>query len=93
MTACTASSARAPAGMSVSKPAASRSTWRPPWRLLWLLQRPLIESVKWAIVVLLFFSANCFPWYLSWFLPFLAVSPNAAFAALDRPGQSSLITS
>ena len=46
--------------------------------LLWLLQRPLIESVKWAIVVLLFFSANCFPWYLSWFLPFLAVSPNAA---------------
>ena len=46
--------------------------------LLWLLQRPLIESVKWAVVVLLFFSANCFPWYLSWFLPFLAVSPNAA---------------
>ena len=46
--------------------------------LLWFLQRPLIESVKWAIVVLLFFSANCFPWYLSWFLPFLAVSPNAA---------------
>ena len=46
--------------------------------LLWFLQRPLIESVKWAIVVLLFLSANCFPWYLSWFLPFLAVSPNAA---------------
>lgn len=45
---------------------------------LWLLGRPLLASVKWAIVVLLFFSANCFPWYLSWFLPFLAVSPNAA---------------
>ena len=45
---------------------------------LWFLGRPLLESVKWAIVVLLFFSANCFPWYLSWFLPFLAVSPNAA---------------
>ena len=45
---------------------------------LWLLHRPLIESVKWAIVLLLFFSANCFPWYLSWLLPFLAVSPNAA---------------
>lgn len=45
---------------------------------LWFLRRPLLESVKWAIVVLLFFSANCFPWYLSWFLPFLAVSPNAA---------------
>ena len=46
--------------------------------VLWLMQRPLTESVPWAIVVLLFLSANCFPWYLSWFLPFLALNPNAA---------------
>ena len=46
--------------------------------LLWLLQRPLTDSVKWAVVVLLLFSANCFPWYLGWFIPFLAVNPNAA---------------
>jgi len=46
--------------------------------LLWLLQRPLTQSIQWAAALLLFFSANCFPWYLIWFIPFLAVNPNAA---------------
>lgn len=46
--------------------------------LLWLLQRPLTQSIQWAVALLLFFSANCFPWYLIWFIPFLAVNPNAA---------------
>jgi hypothetical protein len=44
---------------------------------LWALQLPLAKAAKWAIVVLLFFSANCFPWYLSWLVPLLAVYPGA----------------
>ena len=45
---------------------------------LWWKHMPLVESALWAVVLLLFLSANCFPWYLSWLLPFLAVYPNAA---------------
>ena len=45
---------------------------------LWWKQMPLVKSAQWAVVLLLFLSANCFPWYLSWLLPFLAVYPNAA---------------
>lgn len=46
--------------------------------LLWSLQLPLVKAAKWAVVLLLFFSANCFPWYLGWMIPFLAIYPNAA---------------
>jgi len=28
-----------------------------------------------AVAAVLLLSANCFPWYLSWMLPFLAVQP------------------
>ena len=45
---------------------------------LWWKRMPLVESALWSVVLLLFLSANCFPWYLSWLLPFLAVYPNAA---------------
>ena len=38
----------------------------------------LIRSSKWAVLLLLFLAANCFPWYLSWLLPFLVIFPNAA---------------
>ena len=38
----------------------------------------LIRSAKWAVLLLLFLAANCFPWYLSWLLPFLVIFPNAA---------------
>ena len=29
-------------------------------------------------MLLLFLAANCFPWYLSWLLPFLVIFPDAA---------------
>ena len=45
---------------------------------LWWKRMPLVESTLWSVVLLLLLSANCFPWYLSWLLPFLAVYPNAA---------------
>ena len=45
---------------------------------LWALQLPLPRAALWAPVILLFLSANCFPWYLSWFVPLLALYPNAA---------------
>jgi alpha-1,6-mannosyltransferase len=44
---------------------------------LWALQLPLAKAVKWAVVLLLLFSANCFPWYLSWLIPLLALYPGA----------------
>jgi hypothetical protein len=44
---------------------------------LWALQLPLVKAAKWAVALVLFFSANCFPWYLSWLLPLLALSPGA----------------
>ena len=43
---------------------------------LWASQLRLPRAVLWAPVVLLLFSANVFPWYLLWFLPFLAVHPH-----------------
>ena len=46
--------------------------------VLWCLQLPLAQAAMWVAVLLLFFSANCFPWYLSWLVPLLAVYPNAA---------------
>ena len=45
---------------------------------VWALQLPLERSAKWCVVALLFLSANCFPWYLSWLVPLLALRPNAA---------------
>ena len=45
---------------------------------LWCLQLPLVRAAKWATAILLFLSANCFPWYLTWLVPFLAAYPNAA---------------
>jgi hypothetical protein len=44
---------------------------------LWALQLPLVKAAKWAVVLILLFSANCFPWYLSWLVPLLTVSPGA----------------
>ena len=41
-------------------------------------QWSLVRSAKWAVVLLLFLAANCFPWYLSWLLPFLVIFPDAA---------------
>lgn len=36
---------------------------------------PLERSVIFTIVALLVVASNCHPWYLIWFLPFLAVEP------------------
>jgi hypothetical protein len=44
---------------------------------LWALQLPVAKAAKWAVVLLLLFSANCFPWYLSWLVPLLALYPGA----------------
>lgn len=44
---------------------------------LWALQLPLVKAAKWAVVLILLFSANCFPWYLSWLVPLLAVYPGS----------------
>ncbi len=40
-----------------------------------LLRWPLERAVLLGITVLLLASANCHPWYLSWILPLLAVTP------------------
>ncbi len=45
---------------------------------LWALQLALPRAALWATVTLLLLSANCFPWYLSWFVPLLPLFPNAA---------------
>jgi hypothetical protein len=44
---------------------------------LWLSLRdwPLEKIALWGIVILLLMSANCHPWYLTWFLPLLALYP------------------
>ncbi|HYM12821.1 MAG TPA: hypothetical protein VEU62_18935 [Bryobacterales bacterium] len=39
---------------------------------------PIAQGVLWTTAAILFLSANCFPWYLTWLLPLLAVLPNAA---------------
>ncbi len=38
----------------------------------------IVRASMSATVLLLLLSANCFPWYLSWLVPFLAIYPNAA---------------
>lgn len=43
---------------------------------IWALQLPLVRAAKWSVVAVLFLAANCFPWYLGWFLPLLAVYPR-----------------
>jgi len=42
------------------------------------LRLTLPQGVLWTTVAILFLSANCFPWYLIWILPLLAVAPHAA---------------
>ena len=41
------------------------------------LRLPPVGGELAAICAVLFLSANCLPWYLTWMLPFLAVHPNA----------------
>lgn len=36
----------------------------------------IIQSSMVAVVAMLLLSANCFPWYLGWLVPFLAIYPN-----------------
>ena len=47
--------------------AAAWLAWRP-W--------PLEKVAMWTVVCLLLFSANCHPWYLTWFVPLLAIYPH-----------------
>ena len=44
-------------------------SWRP-W--------PLERIALWGIVALLLVSANCHPWYLTWFAPLLALYPHSS---------------
>lgn len=37
---------------------------------------PLERVALWTIVAMLLLSANCHPWYLTWFVPFLAFYPH-----------------
>ena len=43
-----------------------------------LLRRPLVEGVLAVGTALLMLSANCFPWYIAWLTPWLAVLPIPA---------------
>jgi len=45
---------------------------------VWATQRPRERAALWSIAALLLLSANCFPWYLSWLVPLLALYPNPA---------------
>ena len=45
---------------------------------IWLTVRPRERAALWSIVALLLLAANCFPWYLSWFAPLLALYPHPA---------------
>jgi len=45
---------------------------------IWLLRWERSKAAIAAIALLLFLSANCFPWYLGWFIPLLAVRPNTS---------------
>jgi len=38
---------------------------------------PLPQGVLWMTTALLLLSANCFPWYLTWLVPLLAIRPHA----------------
>ena len=46
--------------------------------VLTLLQIPLERACLAAITVMLMVSANCHPWYLTWFLPLLVLFPAPA---------------
>ncbi|MBI1354708.1 MAG: hypothetical protein GC160_10200 [Acidobacteria bacterium] len=46
--------------------------------LLWFTAREREQAALWSIVALLLLAANCFPWYLCWFAPLLALYPNPA---------------
>lgn len=41
-------------------------------------KRPRERAALWSIAALLLLAANCFPWYLTWLTPLLALYPNAA---------------
>ncbi len=41
------------------------------------LRLPLVQGLLWTITALLLLSANCFPWYLTWLVPLLALEPVA----------------
>jgi alpha-1,6-mannosyltransferase len=45
---------------------------------IWLAWRswPLEKTALWTIVFILLISANCHPWYLTWFMPLLAINPH-----------------
>lgn len=45
---------------------------------IWSLRLERSRGALAAIALLLFLSANCFPWYLGWFIPLLALQPNPA---------------
>lgn len=45
---------------------------------IWSLRLERSRAALAAIALLLFLSANCFPWYLGWFIPLLALRPNPA---------------
>ena len=45
---------------------------------LWALRLPLLKTSTWAVVPPPFFSANSFPWYLSWLVPLPAICPEPA---------------
>ncbi|MBG98885.1 MAG: hypothetical protein CMN58_00915 [Solibacterales bacterium] len=36
----------------------------------------IVQGSMAAVVVMLLLSANCFPWYLGWLVPFIAIYPN-----------------
>jgi hypothetical protein len=46
---------------------------------VWIAVRQpnLARACLWTIVALLFIASNCHPWYLTWFLPLLAVELSA----------------
>ena len=48
------------------------------WAGLWLWEPERERAALWSIVALLLLAANCFPWYLSWFVPLLALYPHPA---------------
>jgi hypothetical protein len=45
---------------------------------IWSLRWERSKAALAALALLLFLSANCFPWYLGWFIPLLTLRPNAS---------------
>jgi hypothetical protein len=43
---------------------------------------PLTRAAFLLVAVILMGAANCFPWYLTWILPLLAIFPNSAWLLL-----------